>query len=115
MKILKMYKKLFPRLAKRFRKSELERADNRFPIYVILSSKAQLENQYGPNTAKVIDDQLQELAGLIRNLPDWGARVFYPDDPTSLSQLGLKATVATDAWKVKLSLADLDEVLAKTG
>jgi tetratricopeptide (TPR) repeat protein len=107
--------KAFSRLAKRFRKSELERADNRFPIYVILSSKAQLESQYGPNTAKVIDDKLQELASLIRNLPDWGARVFYPDDPASLSQLGLKPTVATDAWKVKLSLADLDEALAKQG
>lgn len=107
--------KAFSRLAKRFKKADLERADNRFPIYTILSSKAQLESQYGPNTAKVIDELLQELAGLIRNLPDWGARVFYPDDPTSLSQLGLKATVATDAWKVKLSLADLDEALAKQG
>ena len=105
----------FSRLAKRFKKADLERQDNRFPTYVILSSKSQLEAQYGPNTASVIDDLLQELASLIRNLPDWGARVFYPDDPASMSQLDLKPTVATDAWKVKLSLADLDAALAKQG
>ncbi len=107
--------RVFNRLAKRLKNKELERADNRFPIYVIMSSKTQLESQYGPNTAEVIDGLLQELAGLIGNLPDWNARVFYPDDPASLSQLGIKPTVATDAWKVKLSLADLDEALSTQG
>ncbi len=105
----------FSRLAKRFKKADLEREDSRFPTYVIMSSKSQLETQYGPNTAAVIDDLIQELAALIRQLPDWGARVFYPDDPTSMTQLGLKPTVANDAWKVKLSLADLDQALAKQG
>ncbi|MBG0786225.1 MAG: hypothetical protein H0S79_14105 [Anaerolineaceae bacterium] len=107
--------RVFNRLAKRLKKTELERADNRFPIYVIMSSKTQLESQYGPNTAEVIDGLLQELAGLIGNLSDWNARVFYPDDPASLSQLGIKPTVATDAWKVKLSLTDLDKALATQG
>jgi tetratricopeptide (TPR) repeat protein len=107
--------RVFTRLAKRLKKTELERADNRFPIYVIMSSKSQLESQYGPNTAEVIDGLLQELAGLVSNLADWNARVFYPDDAASLSQLGLKPTVATDAWKVKLSLADLDKALAARG
>ncbi|MCB2203086.1 hypothetical protein KQH56_03685 [bacterium] len=105
--------KAFSSIAKRFKKSPSERTDNRSPIYVILSSKSQLESQYGPNTAQVIDDLLQELAGLISKLPDWGARVFYPDDPAAMSHLGLKPTVAGDAWKVKLSLADLDDALAK--
>jgi tetratricopeptide (TPR) repeat protein len=105
--------KAFSSIAKRFKKSPSERTDNRSPVYVILSSKSQLETQYGPNTAQVIDDLLQELAGLIGKLPDWGARVFYPDDPAAMSQLGLKPSVANDAWKVKLSLADLDAALAK--
>jgi hypothetical protein len=105
----------FSRLAKRFKKADLEREDNRFPIYIIMSSMSQLETQYGPNTAVVIDDLLQELVTLLRELPDWGARVFYPDDPTSMAQLGLKPTVATDAWKVKLSLSDLDKALGKQG
>ena len=107
--------RVFTRIAKRLKNADLERADNRFPIYVIMSSKTQLETQYGPNTALVIDGLLQELAGLIGNLPNWNARVFYPDDPASLSQLGLKPTVATDAWKVKLSLADLDKALSAQG
>ncbi len=107
--------KAFSSIAKRLKKSTSERTDNRFPVYVILSARGQLETQYGPNTAQVIDDLLQELAGLIGKLPDWGARVFYPDDPASMSQLGLKPTVANDAWKVKLSLADLDDALAKQG
>lgn len=105
--------KAFTSIAKRFKKSPSERTDNRSPIYVILSSKSQLETQYGPNTAQVIDDLLRELVGLIGKLPNWGAQVFYPDDPAAMSQLGLKPTVAGDAWKIKLSLADLDDTLSK--
>ena len=105
----------FSHLAKRFKKSDIERADNRYPVYVILSSKAQLETQYGPNTAVVIDELLQQLATLINQLPEWGARVFYPDDPGSMAQMGLKPASAGDAWKVKLSLADLDQALGAQG
>ena len=105
----------FDRLAKKFKKSDLERADNRFPVYVILSSKTQLEAQYGPNTAGIIDELLQDLAGKVGSLPDWGAQVFYPDDANLLATFGLKPTMATDAWKVKLSLAELDEALGKQG
>ena len=105
----------FDRLAKKFKKSELERADNRFPVYVIMSSKTQLEAQYGPNTAGVVDDLLRDLANKVGSLPDWGAQVFYPDDATQMATLGLKPTLATDAWKVKLSLAELDEALGKQG
>ena len=105
----------FDRLAKKFKKSELERADNRFPVYVIMSSKTQLEAQYGPNTAGVVDDLLRDLAGKVGSLPDWGAQVFYPDDATQMATLGLKPTLATDAWKIKLSLAELDEALGKQG
>lgn len=107
--------KAFSRLAKRLKKPDLERGDNRFPVYIILSSKKQLESLYGPNTAAIIDDLLNDLVSLIRKLPNWGAQLFYPDDAAQMSQLGLKPTVATDAWKVKLSLADLDEALAKQG
>lgn len=105
----------FDRLAKKFKKSDLERADNRFPVYVILSSKSQLEAQYGPNTAGIIDGLLQDLAGKVGSLADWGAQVVYPDDATLMATYGLKPTLATDAWKIKLSLAELDEALGKQG
>mgnify|MGYP006285303011 CR=1 FL=1 len=105
----------FSRLAKRLKKPDLERSDNRFPVYVILTSKKQLESIYGPNTAEIIDDLLKKLVSMIQQLPEWGSLLFYPDDPAQMSQLGLKPTVATDAWQVKLSLSDLDASLAKRG
>lgn len=105
----------FSKLAKRLKKKDLERADNRFPIYVVMTSKKQLVSTYGPNTAAVIDEQLNKLVNLIQKLPDWGAVLFYPDDPTQMAHLGLKPNIADDAWQVKLSLADLDASLSKQG
>ncbi len=107
--------KVFSRMAKRLKNADLERSDNRFPVYVILTSKQQLESNYGPNTAVVIDELLTQLVSLIRKLPDWEGLVFYPDDPAQMTQMGLKPTVATDAWNVKLALRDLDASLAKQG
>ena len=107
--------KTFSKLAKRFKVKDLERSDNRFPVYVILTSKAQLESIYGPNTAAVIDELLTELKDLIAKQSDWGSMLFYPDDSGQMSQMGLKPVLATDAWKVKLSLADLDNYLATQG
>lgn len=106
---------IFAKLAKRLKQPDLERTDNRFPVYVIMSSKKQLENTYGPNTAGIIDELLKNLAGLIQGLPDWDAVLFYPDDPAQMAQYGLKPIIATDAWEVKLALADLDNALAQNG
>lgn len=105
----------FSKIAKRLKKPELERADNRFPVYVIMTSRKQLEKIYGPNTADVIDELLVKLVGLIQNLPDWGALLFYPDAPERLSDLGIKPVFGSDPWQIKLSLADLDNALAKRG
>ncbi len=107
--------KAFSSLAKRFKKPDLDRSDNRYPVYVVLTSKKQLETIYGPNTAEVIDELLNELVAMIQRLPDWGALLYTPDDPSLMSQWGLKPKIATDAWQVKLSLADLDEALSKQG
>lgn len=105
----------FSKIAKKLKKPDLERADNRFPVYVVMTSKKQLELVYGPNTAKIIDEHLGKLVGLIQNLPDWGARLFYPDDPEQLAPMGIKPVIGTDPWQIKLALADLDEALAKRG
>jgi len=106
---------VFSRMAKKLKNSDLERSDNRFPVYVILTSKKQLETIYGPNTAAVIDDLLKQFVSHIRKLPDWNGLLFYPDDPAQMSQMGLKPTTAADPWNIKLSLKDLDEYLAKQG
>ena len=105
----------FKKIAKRFKKLDLERTDARFPVYVILSSRKQLESIYGPNTAGVIDNLLQELVGHIQKMPDWDGKVFYPDESALMARLGLKPIIANDPWQVKLSLADLDNYLGKHG
>ncbi|MDW7753655.1 MAG: C25 family cysteine peptidase [Brevefilum sp.] len=105
----------FAKIAKRLKKLDLERTDTRFPVYVILSSRKQLEKIYGPNTADVIDKLLQELMGHIQGLPDWDAKIYYPDDSASMARLGLKPFIANDPWQVKLALADLDDHLEKQG
>ena len=107
--------KTFSKLARRLKKADPGRSDNRYPVYVVMTSKKHLETIYGPNTAAVIDELLTKLVGLIQELPDWSSMLFYPDNPTTLSQLGLKPHLANDAWQVKLALADLDEALAKQG
>ena len=107
--------KAFSNLAKRVKKSGLDRAENRYPVYVVLTSKKQLETIYGPNTAVVIEELLGELVSQIQRLPDWGALLYTPDDPALMSQYGLKPKIATDAWQVKLALADLDTALAEQG
>ena len=106
---------VFSRIAKRIKKPDLERADNRFPVYVLMTSKKQLEKVYGPNTTAVIDELLNELVNLIQRLPDWGAKLFYPDDPELVSQMGIKPVFGFDPWQIKLALADLDAALAKQG
>ncbi|NLN69830.1 MAG: hypothetical protein GX142_03455 [Chloroflexi bacterium] len=105
----------FSKIAQRLKKPELERADNRFPVYVVMSSKGQLEKAYGPNTAAVIDGLLSELVGLIQSLPGWGATLFYPDDPEELAAMGIKSVIGSNPWKIKLALADLDRALGQRG
>ncbi len=108
-------KSIFSKLAKQYKQPVLERTDNRYPVYVVMSSKKQLEATYGPNTAGIIDELLKDLVGLIQNLPDWDAALFYPDDPALMAQYGLKPIIATDAWQVKLALAEYDQALASNG
>lgn len=107
--------KVFSKLAKRVKAPELDRADYRFPAYVIMTAKKQLDKIYGPKTASVIDNLLHRLANLIQNLEVWSSVVFYPDDVSQLPDLDLKPVIASDPGQVKLALNDLDEALAKRG
>ena len=106
---------VFSNIARRLKKPELDRADNRFPVYVVMSSKKQLERNYGPNTTTIIDDLLTNLVSMIQELPDWNATLFYPDDPQRTTSLGINPVIGSDPWQIKLALADLDQALAKRG
>jgi len=105
----------FDRLAKSIKKPALSRADGRFPVYVLLSSKTALANKYGANTTIVIDQLLQELTDKIGKVPNWSSLQYYPDDPACTTALGITPNLANDAWKIKLSLTDLDTALAARG
>ena len=103
------------RVGERLQKPALAHADGRYPTYIIFSTRRGLQQKYGRAGFAMLDAAMQELAEAIRHHPEWGAFVFYADDPTCTAQVGIKPALAEDAWSLKLALADLDEALDKKG
>ena len=103
------------RLAKRIKRPNLARADGRYPMYIVISTRRGLEAQYGFHTATILLDQMKSLAGEIRKRPGWGAAVFLPDDPDNTCYYDIKPVLSHDPWKIKLCLGDLDRALGKRG
>jgi len=105
----------FEKVARKINKTDLINADGRFPCYVILTSRGNLEKKYGANTADVVVESMRKLCLNIVDLPGWNSLVFVPDDATSVLEQGLSPIQASDAWKIKLSLTDLDAKLSSRG
>lgn len=105
----------FATIANKIKKSELIRTDGRFPSYVIMTSRLNLVKKYGENTAAVIIEAMRNLSLKIVSLPGWNSCVFVPDDAQSTQEFGLTPISQPDGWKLKLSLTDLDKVLAARG
>ncbi len=105
----------FATIANKISKTELIHTDGRFPCYVLMTSKTNLVQKYGENTAGVIIETMRNLSMKIVSLPGWNSAVFVPDDQSSMSEFDLTAIAKPDAWKLKLSLTDLDKVLASRG
>jgi hypothetical protein len=103
------------RVALNLDKVGISSSDHRFPVMVILSIRAGLEQQFGKQTLSVIDAELKNLSISIGKLPQWGARVIYADDPDSTGKAGLTPIDSIDPWKIKLLLTDLDKIMAKKG
>jgi len=103
------------KFAKSINKPGFGRADGRFPIFVIFTSRTALEKKYGQQTAVVVTKELDRLVSATRKRSGWGALAFYPDDPANTALLGLPKSEPSDAWKLKLSLSDLDKTLARKG
>ncbi|WP_322792643.1 tetratricopeptide repeat protein [Bellilinea sp.] len=112
---LKETEQEFEKLAKSLKSPGIVKADGRFPIYVIFSSRSGLRAKYGEQTAQVLNQEMSRLAEAIRQRAGWGAIVFYPDDLECTGKLGMSTISGNDPWKMKLSLADLDQALAKKG
>lgn len=105
----------FATIASKLKKSELIHTDGRFPSYVLMTSRLNLVEKYGENTAVVVIDAMRDLALKIVSLPGWNSCVFVPDDPQSSQEFDLSTISKPDAWKLKLALTDLDKVLATRG
>jgi hypothetical protein len=103
------------KVAANIKQPSLSNADNRFPVYVILSMKKGLEQQYGVQSTQVILEELQKLTKSIQSKNGWSSLVFLPDDLETCGKYGITPIDALDPWKIKLGLTDLDKSLAKTG
>ena len=112
---LKETEQEFEKLAKSLKSPGIVKADGRFPIYVFFSSRSGLRSKYCEQTAQVLNQELNRLAEAIRQRAGWGAMVFYPDDLECTGKLGMSTISGNDPWKMKLSLVDLDQALAKKG
>lgn len=103
------------KLAKKLKQPGLDRMDGRHPVYVILSSCEGLEDQYGPQTASVLKNEMRKLSAVVQQRPGWGAAVYFPDDAVSTGLYGLTPVNPRDPWKVKNALCDLDVALRQRG
>jgi hypothetical protein len=103
------------KLAQELHQPSLARADGRFPVYVIFTTRNGLEDQYGPQTKSVIDAEMRHLAAVVARRKGWQSIVYYADDPAFTNQYGLEPANPQDPWKLKHALVDLDAALSKRG
>jgi len=102
------------KVATRLKRKYLTKADGRFPVYVIFTTRQGLLNQYGEGI-KSIDAELKRLAFSVESRLDWGAIIVYADDKETMRSFNLDPVNSSDAWGLKLALADLDSALASKG
>ena len=105
------------RVAARLNQAHLARADGRFPVYVILTTRRGLEAKYGQQGAARLSEAILELSAAVGSRRDWQAIPFYADE--GLQNAGWQSDVSparhNDPWAIKLVLADLDAALHKNG
>lgn len=113
--VVREAEKEFEKLAKKMKRPVYAKADGRYPTYVVFSTIGGLAKQYGQQSANVIRDEMKRLADAVRKKPGWNAMTFFPDDADAVGVYGMKPAPASDPWKLKLALVDLDQALAKKG
>jgi tetratricopeptide (TPR) repeat protein len=107
--------KEFQRIAKSIKKDYSGKLDGRFPVYVIMTTKTGLVQQYGEQTYNVISQSMAQINLVMQKKPGWDSLIFIPDDNKSQQKLNLAPITVIDPWKIKLAIHDLDKVLAKRG
>jgi len=103
------------RVALSLKQNQLARADMRFPVYLLLTTRQGLQKQYGVKGFEAIDKELKRLVSAVSSRRDWSALLIYVDDPNCMTTLSLKPARPDDPWSIKLALVDLDAVLSRQG
>jgi len=107
--------KEFQRIAKSIKKEFTGRIDGRFPVYVIMTTKAGMIQQYGEQTYNIIFQLVSQINLIMQKKPGWDSVIFIPDDTKLQQKLNLAPITVIDPWKIKVAIHDLDKVLAKRG
>lgn len=107
--------KEFQRLARSINKEFSGKLDGRFPIYVILTTKTGLIQQYGEQTFKIVEQLMTQVSQALQRKPGWGSMVFIPDDPKVQQSLNIQPLTVIDPMKIKFSIHELDKRLAAKG
>lgn len=105
----------FTRIAAKLNLPEHARADARFPIYVLLTTREGLESQYGAESLLEFDQAMQDVVKACRTDHRWDANLIYADDAESLDKYGIPPAKWKDPWSIKNLLIDLDAAMAKRG
>jgi hypothetical protein len=92
--------------------SEINSHNSNQRVYVIFSSKTNLDRKYGPESANVILEKLEALSKIINNKVNWKSLVFLADDFSTTTRYGLDSLNEINPWKLKLSLSDLSKRLS---
>ena len=90
-------------------KLKAEDADDRKPVYVVMSSVAGLNRKYGSNNKDFVNNEMHAVADAVSNRKGWSAQVYYPDEFISVASTG------PTARQIHQSLVKLDESLRAEG
>jgi len=107
--------KEFQRIAKSIKKDFSGKLDGRFPVYVIMTTKTGIIQQYGQQTYNVITQSMSQINQVLQKKSGWDSLIFIPDDSKTQQKLNLAPITVIDPWKIKLAIHDLDKMLAKRG
>ena len=103
------------KVAQKLKKRPLAQKDGRYPIYVLFTTRAGIENHYDPDQVAQLDEEMKHVVKSISSRSDWGAVLVYADDAECMSAYNLNPVSPEDPWSLKLALLDLDSFLGKKG
>lgn len=88
---------------------DVTNSDERFPIYVVMSTIGGLTAKYGKNNKDYINREMQAVANAVDNREGWNSMVFFPDE------FSTNGRAFQDPILIKKELIKLDQILAEKG